>query len=209
MCHDHGWFLPIVGVRQESNGRWTKQGATLANHLYELDGSMNEQEKTVMADTGLEGDYYLFCFPDRMVLASKEDREDDILYFYNWAFQLVDQVRIDYPHEVPAQFLIMAETVDRLILTDSFRNVPKYYIEKCLSALLSFLGVERVSDPPATDPIGSAGCGCPYPTLRCKVGGRVDDPPLQERSANVFAKCSAYKKMKDRDHRRKHIDFTE
>ncbi|MBQ7344913.1 MAG: hypothetical protein IJW45_02490 [Oscillospiraceae bacterium] len=113
---DHSFFLRM----SEGRGR---DGAIL--RLICAD-----QIETVMADTGLEGDYYLFCFPDCMVLASKEDREDDILYFYDWAFQLVDQVQIDYPHEVPAQFLIVAETVDRLILTDSFRNVPKYYIEK-------------------------------------------------------------------------------
>lgn len=88
------------------------------------------QEEEVVVDTGLEGDYYACCLPDCIVLAGR-DEGDDNLYFYNWAFQLVDTVSLDFPHEDGAEHMVLAETADRIILTDEWGSCwPRYYIEK-------------------------------------------------------------------------------
>lgn len=111
-----GWF----GKEQ---GYYFRDGA-----ICRLDYATREEE--VMVDTGLEGKYYAFCLPDCIILASREETDVD-LYFYNWAFQLVDTVPLDFPHKDRTQFLVLAETAERVILTDD--NVycwPKYYIEK-------------------------------------------------------------------------------
>lgn len=88
------------------------------------------QEEEVMVDTGLEGKYYAFCLPDCIILASREETDVN-LYFYNWAFQLVDTVPLDFPHTERTEFLVLEETAERVILTDDIvYGWPKYYIEK-------------------------------------------------------------------------------
>lgn len=85
-------------------------------------------EVTSMVDTGLEGSYYAFCFRDCLVVAS-EDESDDQLYFYNWAFELVDTVKLNYP--IISRFAVSAETAERIILTSEIdKGTPLYYIDK-------------------------------------------------------------------------------
>lgn len=90
------------------------------------------QVEEVMVDTGLKGKYYLFVFPDCMVVASSEIEKasDSHLYVYNWAFELVDIVNIPNPTNVSTHFLLIAETAEYFILTDTVQGAPKYYISK-------------------------------------------------------------------------------
>ena len=89
------------------------------------------QKEEYMVDTGLKGDYYLFCFPDCLVLASNEkNSSDNNLYIYNWSFELLNKVRINNPTSDRTQFMLIAETAERLILTDVAGGKPKYYINK-------------------------------------------------------------------------------
>ena len=91
------------------------------------------QEEEVMVDTGLEGEYYAFALPDCLVVGSDDfgEEADDTLYFYNWEFQLVDTVQIDYPHNELTSGMIIGETAERILLTDWFlSSIPKYYINK-------------------------------------------------------------------------------
>lgn len=90
-------------------------------------------EEEILLDTGLEGSYYLFSLPECLVLASQDSGEeaDDKLYFYNWAFELVDTVELDFPLQISASFSVFAETADRLFMTDDLSTgFPQYYIEK-------------------------------------------------------------------------------
>lgn len=94
-------------------------------------------EEKVVVETGLETktelDYYALCFPDCFVIANTEfsDDGDDNLYIYNWAFELVDTVLIDAPHEGMTHRLFLAETADRFILSDGgVGDLPLYYIDK-------------------------------------------------------------------------------
>lgn len=86
----------------------------------------------VLVNTGLEGDYYAFCFPDCLVLASREEGGDNTLYFYNWAYELVEAVQLDYPHICSSNLAVMGETAERVILSDSITSGarPLYYIKK-------------------------------------------------------------------------------
>lgn len=99
---------------------------TIRQMIYET------KEEAVLADTGLNGKYYCFVFPDCLMLASQDDEEgcDRNLYFFNWNFELVDTVQLDYPMTSRTQFAVLAETADRVILTDKFQGDPLYYIEK-------------------------------------------------------------------------------
>lgn len=114
-----GWF-------GEEAAFYFKDGA-----IVRLDYSLGEE--SVMVNTGLEGKYYAFFFPDCIILASKEDGDntDRNLYFYNWDFQLVDTVALTYPYECRTQFTVIAETAERIFLSDTFVDgQPLYYISK-------------------------------------------------------------------------------
>ena len=89
-------------------------------------------ETEQLFDSGLEGDYRLICFPDCMVLASTEegDGADPNLYIYNWAYETVATVELDYPFTYKPASLIVGETPERIILSDGLYGIPRYYIEK-------------------------------------------------------------------------------
>ncbi len=113
---------------------------------YFKDGAIRQltyatNEETVLVNTALEGNYFCFVFPDCLVLASQDDEEgsDRKLYFYNWAFELVDTVSLNYPITGRTQFAVFAETVDRVVLTDQIQGSPLCYIDK------SELGTGNVS----------------------------------------------------------------
>ena len=114
-----GWF-------GEDAAFYFKDGA-----IVRLDYSSGKE--SVMVNTGLEGEYYAFFFPDCIIVASKEDGTDADrnLYFYNWDFQLVDTVELTYPYKCWPQFTVIAETAERIFLSDTFVDAqPLYYINK-------------------------------------------------------------------------------
>ena len=90
------------------------------------------QTEEILIETGLTGDYYAFCFPDCLVVASSGFLEstDDRLYIYNWDFESVGTVEVDFPHSCGLQHLLIAETASRFVLSDEPLGLPKYYIEK-------------------------------------------------------------------------------
>ena len=84
-------------------------------------------------DTGLEGTYKLSCFPDVIVVseyAEDAHMEDLTLRFYDWNFNHLGSVRIDFPFAGWLISVICGETHERIMLTDSLDFVPRYYIEK-------------------------------------------------------------------------------
>ena len=104
---------------------------------YHWDGAICRRDnatgtETVMVETGLEGDYYLTAFPDCIVLTSlsAETTASKMIYIYNWAFELIDAVNIDYPHSSSINDLLICETAERFILSDNNKGNPLYYIEK-------------------------------------------------------------------------------
>lgn len=98
-------------------------------YIYRCTYAANKTEPVV--DTGLVGSYIVFAFPDCLVLASN-DREatDNNLYFYNWSFELIDTVCVPNPNSLRTNFLLIAETAERLFLTTSFDGIPTSYINK-------------------------------------------------------------------------------
>ena len=103
---------------------------------YHKDGALRRLtyatgEEEILVEDGLEGDYYATLFEDCIVVAQQGDTTDPNLYIYNWAFELVDTVTLDY-----RQYLfstgeaIIAETAERFILTDYSYGLPCYYINK-------------------------------------------------------------------------------
>ncbi len=87
-----------------------------------------------MVQTGLSGDYLLNVFPDCMVLASREEKEnaDKNLYFYNWEYELIETVEIPFANTSKrcTERMVLTETADCLILTGSSGFFPQYYINK-------------------------------------------------------------------------------
>ena len=84
-----------------------------------------------MVDTGLEGNYYAFAFPDCLVVASDESPcYDNNLYIYNWSFELLDTVSVPNPSMDSTHFMLIAETADRFILTTTYQGQPTSYINK-------------------------------------------------------------------------------
>lgn len=101
-----------------------------------MDGAVHRltyatQKDEIMVDTGLEGDYYAMFFPDCVVVASSEwGSSDKNLYIYDWSFRLLDTVRVNVAQHTRTQDILIAETADRLILSDNTGSKPMYYIEK-------------------------------------------------------------------------------
>lgn len=111
---------------------------------YILDGviyhySYSTNEKETLFDTGLDGNKALYCYPDCLVVSDTipwdeymaEKVLDSItLYFYNWDFEILGQVQLDYPKPGHFYQVICGETPERIILTDNSYLYPRYYIEK-------------------------------------------------------------------------------
>lgn len=115
-----GWF-------GETEAYYFKGGA-----VWRLDYETGQEE--IVIDTGLEGDHYAICLPDCLIVVEDAVMQisDKNLYFYNWAFELVDTVQIEYPDEgFMLSQAVIAETAERIILSDSHKNErPSYYIDK-------------------------------------------------------------------------------
>lgn len=111
---------------------------------YILDGVIyhdvyEEAGPQAVFDTGLRGYKRLYCYPDCLVVSDSVSMEDKLagaelntieLNFYNWNFEHLGQVELDYPRSSNFVNVICGETPDRIILTDSASFYPRYYIEK-------------------------------------------------------------------------------
>ena len=114
-----GWF-------GETEAYYYKDGG-----VYRLTYATGKEEK--LFDTGLTGKYYAIILPDCIVLASSDfgNPSDKNLYFYSWDYKLVDTVAITYPFMgYMVDEAVVAETAERIILTNSTLGLPLYYIEK-------------------------------------------------------------------------------
>lgn len=114
-----GWF-------GETEAYYYKNGG-----VYRLTYATGSEEK--LFDTGLTGKYYAIILPDCIVVVSSdfEDLSDKNLYIYNWDYQLIDTIAITYPLMCfKVDMAIVAETAERIVLTNSTLGLPMYYIEK-------------------------------------------------------------------------------
>lgn len=114
-----GWF-------GETEAYFYKDGG-----VYRLTYATGKEEK--LFDTGLTGKYYAIILPDCIIVASSdfENPSDKNLYIYNWDYKLVDTIAITYPLMCfMVDEAVVAETAERIILTNSTRGLPMYYIEK-------------------------------------------------------------------------------
>ena len=102
-------------------------------HVYKTD------QEEALADTGLDGYKALYCYPDCLVVSDSLSWDDYMagqtldtinLYFYNWNFDFLGQVELDYPRQDNYRNVICGETPERIILTDSSDLHPRYYVEK-------------------------------------------------------------------------------
>lgn len=110
-------------------------------------------ETTAMLDTGLEGSLALLCFNDCFIVANAVEAgvelvhpDEQVLRIYNWNMELVNVVELDYPNATVPFDPVCGESAERIYLSDSLDNVPRYYIEK------SELGGENVELHPLTLP---------------------------------------------------------
>lgn len=115
----------IAGFYGRNAGYYYWDGAVIR-----LNYETREEERII--ETGLDGDYYVMCFPDCLVVADQSfEAKDNNLYIYNWAYELVDTVALTYLHgNFFTDQALMVETAERFILTDGTSWLPKYYIEK-------------------------------------------------------------------------------
>ena len=115
----------IAGFYGKEAGYYFRDGAVIR-----LNYETRQEERLI--ETGLDGNYYVMCFPDCLVVADQSfEAKDNNLYIYNWDYELVDTVALTYLNgSFFTDQALMAETAERFILTDSISWVPKYYIEK-------------------------------------------------------------------------------
>ena len=115
----------IAGFYGKEEGYYFRDGAVIR-----LNYRSREEERII--ETGLEGNYAAILFPDCIVIASKEtgNAADKNLYIYNYAYELVETIRLPFSG-IPYNQSLFAETAERLIFTnDWIYRAPKYYIEK-------------------------------------------------------------------------------
>lgn len=129
----------LTNLRSDGEGYYGAEEAYYIRDgvIYRLTYADNMEE--ALFDTGLEGSFGLHCFPDCLVLSTIPSYEQEqavesiaehILYFYNWDFEFLGQVELDYPRQAELNYSICGETAERIILTDNLQCVPRYYIEK-------------------------------------------------------------------------------
>lgn len=96
-------------------------------------------EESAMVDTGLDGSHFVHCFADCIVVSltvpvgdrwSRETLEQQVLYIYNWDFDLVEKVELTYEGAEKLYNPICGETPERIILLDPVTDLPRYYIAK-------------------------------------------------------------------------------
>ncbi len=114
---------------------------TKAEYYFEdgiiIENSYAEGKKELI-DTGLKGNYQLACFPDCMVAYECVPDDSDIilkeatLHFYSWDYNDLGSVKINYKfnEQILGMGFICGETPERIILTDDFDCVPRYYVNK-------------------------------------------------------------------------------
>ena len=123
-------------------------GYVSVNGIYYMDGGQlcfrpaGTEEREVLFDTGLDGEYELEAYPDFFIVRDtvlwwKEGREEasldgQTLRFYTWDFEYLGACEIDYPVDGSRIYekIITGETKDRLYLAAYERGVPQYYIDK-------------------------------------------------------------------------------
>ena len=114
-----GWF-------GETEAYYYKDGG-----IYRLTYATGTEEK--LFDTGLTGKYYAIILPDCIIVANSDfnNLSDKNLYIYSWDYKLVDTIAITYPLMCyMVDEAVVAETAERIILTNSTLGLPLYYIEK-------------------------------------------------------------------------------
>lgn len=114
-----GWF-------GETEAYYYKDGG-----VYRLTYATGTEEK--LFDTGLTGKYYAIILPDCIIVANSDFQNlaDKNLYIYSWDYKLVDTIAITYPLMCyMVDEAVVAETAERIILTNSTLGQPMYYIEK-------------------------------------------------------------------------------
>ena len=107
--------------------------------FYFLEGCLHRVTYATGADevvlqTTLTGKYRPLCFPDCFVLADADhtrEAPDPNLYIYNWAFELVGTLTLDFAYGKPTAGLIMSENPRQIILSNgASAGMPTYYIDK-------------------------------------------------------------------------------
>ena len=117
-----------AGYYDETAGYYFKDGC-----LHRLSYATGTDE--VLLKTDLTGKYNVSFFPDCFVLTDGEidsEKPDMNLYIYNWAFELVDTLKYDFPCDVfMVSDLILGENPRHIILSNGATTpLPAYYIDK-------------------------------------------------------------------------------
>ena len=105
------------------------------NKLYRIEYGTLEQ--TMLFDTGLEGEHILRCFPDCIVIMNGNSYLDpesaskpQTLHFYDWGFNSLGEITLDYPRANDWTMIICGETANRILLSADNSDIPRYYIDK-------------------------------------------------------------------------------
>ena len=108
----------------------------IENKIYRIDYATGV--KKLLLDTGLTGTHRMRCFPEFIVVMDATPYFSDeppltsqTLRFYNWNFELVDTLTVDYPISIiEYSHIICGETPNRFLLCSDLSFMPRWYIEK-------------------------------------------------------------------------------
>ena len=121
--------LELSATNNLQNGYWGEdcsyylRGST----IYKLDYETGTEE--VLFDTGLSGEYRLYCFPDCLLLCSCEDEKAG-MYIYDWSNQFQGYVELPGDISLSADQIICGESRDRIYLAFQKPGVPEAYVDK-------------------------------------------------------------------------------
>lgn len=109
----------------QNEGYYFKDGT-----FYRYDCATLTEEALI--ETELEGKYAVCVFPDCIVVGQHDlsGITDYNLYFYNWAFELVDTIKLSTDSTTPPIIRVIAETAGRIFITNTTDYSPNSYIEK-------------------------------------------------------------------------------
>ena len=127
---------PVGDRKTDGGGYYDRSGGYLIEEGKICRWHYEDRSAEPVFDTGLEGNLFLYCYPDCLVVsesrAADEEETDTVsLWFYDWDFNSLGECRVVFDRASWYPSVIVGETENRIILGDPFRiEYPLWYIEK-------------------------------------------------------------------------------
>jgi len=130
----HEWVPDAGGIHPLSSnfgfGYYGMEYAIIMEEGRVTKYTYSDQSKQALIDTVFSGNCTVHVFPDCLVVNNKDSSGQHSLYFYNWEFENIGQLLLEFPTQEYPAFLICGETKHSIFLNTDENPLPDYRIDK-------------------------------------------------------------------------------